>query len=91
MLDHLIQANGLMPSFRERGLTEEDVHFVQELILGDAEDAPPGFVWKGRPSKPFLFEIVANKSNGIDTDKVGLSAHNSARLSIASHTAIIGA
>lgn len=73
MLEHLIKANGLMPHFSERGLDEVDVHFIQELILGDAADAPPGFQWRGRPHKPFLYDIVANKCNGIDTDKVGPS------------------
>jgi hypothetical protein len=74
MLRHLIDANDLMPSFRERGLDESSVHLIQELILGDEEEKPPRFEWRGYPAKSFLFDIVANKTNGIDTDKVsGLS------------------
>lgn len=70
MLEHLVDRNGLMDEFRARGLTRESLHFVQELILGDPEDAPPEFAWTGRPEKQFLYDIVANKANGIDTDKV---------------------
>ena len=70
LLDLLIQENYLMPDFRAHGLDEKDIHFIQELILGDASDAPPGFVWNGRGSgKSFLYDIVANKRNGIDVDK----------------------
>ena len=29
-----------------------------------------GFKWIGKPNKSFLFDIVANKRNGIDVDKV---------------------
>ena len=47
MLDHLIEANNLMPTLKGHGLTPHDVHFVQELVLGCAEDAPPGFEWVG--------------------------------------------
>lgn len=61
MLDHLIQSNDLMPVFERYGLDWDHVHFIQELILGDESDAPPGFEWRGRPGKQFLYEIVANK------------------------------
>ena len=51
-------------------LTEDDVHFVQELIFGDRSDAPSDWQWRGLPpSKHFLFEIVSNHRNGIDVDK----------------------
>ncbi len=49
-----------------------DIHFIKELILGDEHEAPAGFVWRGRPGKNFLYDIVANKRNGIDVDKVGV-------------------
>ena len=58
----LIKENNLMPFFEAEGLGQQDIHFVQELILGDAEEAPPGFEWIGRgEDKTFLYDIVANK------------------------------
>ena len=47
-----------------------DIHFIKELILGDECEVPKGFTWKGRGEKTFLYDIVANKRNGIDVDKV---------------------
>jgi hypothetical protein len=47
-----------------------DIHFIKELILGDADEAPANFQWRGRWGKSFLYDIVANKRNGIDVDKV---------------------
>ncbi|EGD73143.1 SAM domain-containing protein [Salpingoeca rosetta] len=48
----------------------EDTNFIKRLIQGLSEDEP----WPtdiGRPeSKRFLFDIVANKRNGIDVDKL---------------------
>jgi len=69
MLDHLIAANNLGPVLALHGLGEADVHFIQELVLGGAEDAPQGFEWRGRGAKTFLYDIVANHRNGIDVDK----------------------
>lgn len=66
----LIEENNLLPEFRAAGLDQADIHFVQELILGDREEAPAEFQWVGRgPEKSFLYDIVANKRNGIDVDK----------------------
>lgn len=49
----------------------DDIHFIKELILGDEDAAShiDGFEWRGRGCKHFLYEIVANKRNGIDVDK----------------------
>eukprot|EP01039_Chlorochromonas_danica_P010828 gene10828-12038_t len=69
ILDLLIEENNLYPLFQRYGLDYEDIHFIKELILGDPSDAPPGFLWKGRPGRSFLYDIVANKRNGIDVDK----------------------
>lgn len=69
LLDLLIEENGLWPSFNKCNLHAEDVHFIKELILGDENEAPEGFQWAGRPNKSFLYDIVANKRNGIDVDK----------------------
>ncbi|KAA0156370.1 hypothetical protein FNF29_01163 [Cafeteria roenbergensis] len=68
MLEHLVRKNGLLASFRENGLTERSLHLIQELILGDEEEAPPEFEFKSL-GRRFLYDIVANKANGIDTDK----------------------
>ena len=65
MLEHLVRKNGLLASFRENGLTERSLHLIQELILGDEEEAPPEFEFKSL-GRRFLYDIVANKANGID-------------------------
>jgi hypothetical protein len=64
-----VEENNLMPIFREYGLDESDVQFIKELILGDPSEGPAGFEWKGRGDKTFLYDIVANKRNGIDVDR----------------------
>jgi hypothetical protein len=75
IFDILIAENNLLPVFSKYGLDEEDIHFIKELVLGDRSDAPHGFEWKGRGDKTFLYDIVANKRNGIDVDKVKLSIY----------------
>lgn len=43
----------------------------QELIFGCVEEAPPSWKWAGwGDAKAFLFDIIANKRNGIDLDKL---------------------
>jgi HD superfamily phosphohydrolase len=69
LLDLLLDENDLWPELRKNNLNEADVHFIKELILGDEGEAPAGFKWVGRPGKAFLYDIVANKRNGIDVDK----------------------
>lgn len=69
LLDLLIEENNLWPDLRKYNLHEADVQFIKELILGDEDEAPIGFKWAGRANKSFLYDIVANKRNGIDVDK----------------------
>lgn len=70
LLDLLIADNGLMPLFQKFGLGQADIHFIKELIFGAPAGAPDGWVWQGRgKAKAFLYEIVANKRNGVDVDK----------------------
>ena len=69
IFDLLIEDNDLIQQFVASKLTKDDIHFIKELILGDEKMAPSGHQWKGRPGKEFLFDIVANKRNGIDVDK----------------------
>nr|XP_057939570.1 deoxynucleoside triphosphate triphosphohydrolase SAMHD1 [Doryrhamphus excisus] len=74
MFDYLVNDNDLKPLMEEHGLRlPEDLDFIKELIAG-----PPttnaglveNWAYKGRPKeKSFLYEIVANKRNGIDMDK----------------------
>ncbi|XP_038659612.1 deoxynucleoside triphosphate triphosphohydrolase SAMHD1-like [Scyliorhinus canicula] len=76
MFDHLISCNDLKEDFVRHGLNfEDDLKFIKEQIEGPktvAEDQGQGSKWpyEGRPrEKGFLYEIVANKRNGIDVDK----------------------
>jgi hypothetical protein len=69
IFDILIHDNDLMPEFTANGLSAGDIHFIKELVLGGKGDAPAGFEWRGRGDKSFLYDVVANKRNGIDVDK----------------------
>ncbi|OCH87676.1 HD-domain/PDEase-like protein [Obba rivulosa] len=55
MFDDLIEQNNLE-------IDADDVAFIKALIAGDPRKCK-------RREKPFLFEIVANKRNGLDVDK----------------------
>ncbi|KAJ8257848.1 hypothetical protein GJAV_G00190390 [Gymnothorax javanicus] len=77
MFDHLITVNNLEPVMRQHGLElPEDLLFIKEQIAGPLEtpvslsqDQSP-WLYQGRnETKSFLYEIVANKRNGIDVDK----------------------
>ncbi|KLO13832.1 hypothetical protein SCHPADRAFT_827447, partial [Schizopora paradoxa] len=54
MFDDLIATNNI-------SIPREDVDFIKDLIRGAPNHS--------KPEKPFLFEIVANRRNGIDVDK----------------------
>ncbi|XP_017270422.1 deoxynucleoside triphosphate triphosphohydrolase SAMHD1 isoform X2 [Kryptolebias marmoratus] len=74
MFDHLVEDNGLKPVMKEHGLLlPQDLDFIKEQIAGPLNtNSGPRQKWpyKGRtPDKSFLYEIVANKRNGIDVDK----------------------
>ncbi|XP_045151449.1 deoxynucleoside triphosphate triphosphohydrolase SAMHD1-like [Echinops telfairi] len=73
MFDHLVESNGLREVMEHYGLVpEEDICFIKEQIIGPLEFSmqEPTWTYKGRPEeKSFLYEIVANKRNGIDVDK----------------------
>ncbi|XP_023580596.1 deoxynucleoside triphosphate triphosphohydrolase SAMHD1 isoform X2 [Trichechus manatus latirostris] len=73
MFEHLVDSNGLRDVMQHYGLIpEEDICFIKEQITGPLESPTKSLVWtyKGRPKeKSFLYEIVANKRNGIDVDK----------------------
>ncbi|KAM9067541.1 deoxynucleoside triphosphate triphosphohydrolase SAMHD1 isoform 2-T2 [Sarcophilus harrisii] len=69
MFEYLVNANGIENVMKKYGLVpEEDICFIKEQIAGPLESTE--WPYKGRPEeKNFLYEIVANKRNGIDVDK----------------------
>ncbi|XP_071777168.2 deoxynucleoside triphosphate triphosphohydrolase SAMHD1-like [Centroberyx gerrardi] len=76
MFDYLVSDNGLEPVMEQHGLVlPEDLVFIKEQITGPLDitaSLSQGAPWpyKGRSEdKSFLYEIVANKRNGIDVDK----------------------
>ncbi|XP_074537499.1 deoxynucleoside triphosphate triphosphohydrolase SAMHD1-like [Halichoeres trimaculatus] len=73
MFDYLVSDNNLKPVMEQHGLVlPEDLDFIKEQIAGPLDDDAAQGQWpyKGRPEdKSFLYEIVANKRNGIDVDK----------------------
>uniref|UniRef100_A0A8C6TI05 Deoxynucleoside triphosphate triphosphohydrolase SAMHD1 n=1 Tax=Neogobius melanostomus TaxID=47308 RepID=A0A8C6TI05_9GOBI len=74
MFDHLVDDNDLRPVMEQHGLVlPEDLDFIKEQIAGPLQNtASQSAKWpyKGRTQdKSFLYEIVANKRNGIDVDK----------------------
>ncbi|KAM9752028.1 deoxynucleoside triphosphate triphosphohydrolase SAMHD1-like isoform 4-T4 [Menidia menidia] len=76
MLDHMLENNAGLATMWGELLNEVDLVFIKELMTGEPlnqgnpnnpEDAWP---FNGRTEeKSFLYEIVANKLNGIDVDK----------------------
>jgi HD superfamily phosphohydrolase len=68
MLDYLIEKNNLLPVFLEHGFDDVDLLLIKELINGGPLDRSGEFKGRG-PEKRFLYQIVANKTSGIDVDK----------------------
>jgi HD superfamily phosphohydrolase len=86
LFDLLIEENDLAPLFESYGLTARERHLIKELILGDEDEATglPNFKWVGQePRKMFLYDIVANKRNGIDVDKMDYFMRDTHMLNIA--------
>eukprot|EP00636_Phaeomonas_parva_P001903 CAMPEP_0118868970 /NCGR_PEP_ID=MMETSP1163-20130328/12430_1 /TAXON_ID=124430 /ORGANISM="Phaeomonas parva, Strain CCMP2877" /LENGTH=105 /DNA_ID=CAMNT_0006803799 /DNA_START=151 /DNA_END=465 /DNA_ORIENTATION=- len=70
MIDHMFERNSLSEAFAAHGLEDGHLHVIQQLILGAEDEAPPFFPWTDPPpEKKWLYQIVANKANGIDVDK----------------------
>ncbi|XP_053249861.1 deoxynucleoside triphosphate triphosphohydrolase SAMHD1 isoform X1 [Podarcis raffonei] len=73
MFEHLIDSNDLRPVLKYYGLKpDEDIDFIKEQIAGPIKTEKNSSSWpyRGRPEeKGFLYEIVANKTSGIDVDK----------------------
>lgn len=66
MLDYLIHENDI-------DIPTEDVVYVKHLITGQVLDPPHPHP---SSSKAFLYQIVANKRNGIDVDKLDYLARD---------------
>ncbi|XP_035404022.1 deoxynucleoside triphosphate triphosphohydrolase SAMHD1 isoform X1 [Cygnus atratus] len=73
MFEHLITSNRLEEVMKSYGLVlEEDMTFIKEQIGGPIDEniSEKSWPYRGRQKeKSFLYEIVANKKNGIDVDK----------------------
>ncbi|KAK6186458.1 hypothetical protein SNE40_008494 [Patella caerulea] len=73
MFEHLIEENNLEKDFQQCELKKVDIEFIKELIAGpsdkDDTDKYVKPIYKGRPNKKYLYEIVANKRNSVDVDK----------------------
>uniref|UniRef100_A0A7N6BV80 Deoxynucleoside triphosphate triphosphohydrolase SAMHD1 n=1 Tax=Anabas testudineus TaxID=64144 RepID=A0A7N6BV80_ANATE len=68
MFDYLVEENGLKPLMKLYGLCDPDLIFIKEMI--HSEDKHGNWPHEGRgEDKSFLYEIVANKTNGVDVDK----------------------
>uniref|UniRef100_A0A8W8MK04 HD domain-containing protein n=1 Tax=Magallana gigas TaxID=29159 RepID=A0A8W8MK04_MAGGI len=70
MFNRLVHANGLIAEFTKYKLDEKDMTFIREQIAGPSKTENREWPYEGRTKeKGFLYEIVANKRNGIDVDK----------------------
>jgi len=66
MLEHLIKENHLEEKFKDYGLNyEEDLIFIKQLINPPEDNSN----YQRPKTKRFLYEIVSNKTNGVDVDK----------------------
>ncbi|ETV72244.1 hypothetical protein, variant 1 [Aphanomyces astaci] len=52
------------------GLEAIDLDFIRELILGHPVGKHSAKLFTGRPTKPFLYEVVNNAKTGLDVDKL---------------------
>ncbi|XP_071332525.1 deoxynucleoside triphosphate triphosphohydrolase SAMHD1-like isoform X2 [Trachinotus anak] len=88
MFDHMVEKNDLKQVMEQYGLKlPEDMTFIMEMI-GGPKDSNAGKEWEceGRSKdKSFLYEIVANKTNGIDVDKFDYFARDCHHLGIQNH------
>ncbi|KAK9501787.1 hypothetical protein O3M35_012458 [Rhynocoris fuscipes] len=63
IFDYLIEKNSLREKFAKYGLYDEHLQLIKDLIMGTPSR------YKTMTPELFLFEIVANKENGLDIDK----------------------
>ncbi|CAK4610894.1 unnamed protein product [Aphanomyces euteiches] len=67
MLDALLAEYNI--DLTSYGLYSIDHEFIKELILGRPLDLSSR-EFRGRPTKPFLYEVVNNAKTGLDVDKL---------------------
>ena len=75
VFDYIIQKRNIC--FEDFGLLEEDKTFVAHLIKGNAPGKKPKMGTRS-DMKRFLFDIVSNRRNGIDVDKLDYFMRDSA-------------
>lgn len=86
MFDRLVEKNEMWAEFDRYFLTKEDIQFIKEQIAGPPETNDDEWPYTGRTKeKDFLYEIVANKRNGIDVDKWDYLARDCHMLGIKSN------
>ncbi|XP_046870123.1 deoxynucleoside triphosphate triphosphohydrolase SAMHD1-like isoform X1 [Hypomesus transpacificus] len=71
MFYHLVKQNKLEDVTEQHGLVlPEDLDFIKEQIAGPIDPTIVEWAYESRPeNKSFLYEIIANKRNGVDVDK----------------------
>ncbi|XP_042589260.1 deoxynucleoside triphosphate triphosphohydrolase SAMHD1-like [Cyprinus carpio] len=81
---NLVEDNGLREEMENYGLNPgEDLRFIEELIMGVEASVAMWPENRARPeNKSFLYEIVANKQNGVDVDKWDYLARDAYHLGI---------
>ncbi|XP_067097028.1 deoxynucleoside triphosphate triphosphohydrolase SAMHD1-like [Osmerus mordax] len=79
MFYHLVKQNKLENMMKQHGLVlPQDLDFIQEQIAGPIDPTIVQWPYEGRPrNKSFLYEIIANKRNGVDVDKWDYFARDS--------------
>jgi len=81
LIDIILRREEVINVLADLGMNEKDTMFIGELIDPDAlKNLAPQDPWpmKGRgEGKAFLYELVSNKRNGIDTDKLDYLARDS--------------
>ncbi|XP_061591987.1 deoxynucleoside triphosphate triphosphohydrolase SAMHD1-like isoform X2 [Cololabis saira] len=83
MFKYMVEKNPLKSEMEKYGLElEEDLVFIEELIDGDMTLKTSDLNADRKVKKPFLYEIVANKLNGIDVDKFDYFARDCHHLGI---------
>uniref|UniRef100_UPI0037E970E9 deoxynucleoside triphosphate triphosphohydrolase SAMHD1-like isoform X1 n=3 Tax=Semicossyphus pulcher TaxID=241346 RepID=UPI0037E970E9 len=83
MFDHLVKCNNLEQEMKDCGLElPEDLTFIKEMIMPkQIKDKEWPHEGRGK-DKAFLYEIVSNKSSGVDVDKFDYLARDCYHLGV---------